>query len=152
MLTLEKAIIKKYWPADDKGEDDLIVRQVVLQAEAEIEDGAQVSELYKNMVRGLNRVLIMDSLSGEEYELPAVTLKPFNIKQKKITITGKGEENEYVKQEFAALTLVCRAKDDDGAKLLADLYHFFNIEVRLTFEEFQLPRQKDNLAIGEETE
>jgi len=141
MFTLEKAIIKKYWPADDKGEDDLVVRQVVIQAEAEIEDGSQLSELYKNMVRGLNRLLILDNLSGEEYELAAVTLKPFNIKQKKITV-GKGEENEYLKQEYAALTLVCRAPDDDGARVLAELYRFFNIEVQLTFEVFLQPKEK----------
>ncbi len=136
MLTFEKAIVKKYWPAEEKGEDNLIIRQVVLQVEAEIENGLQVSELYKNMVRGLNRVLIMDNLSGEEYELPAVTIKPFNIKQKKITIGGKGEENAYVKQEYAALTLVCRADEDSGAKMLADLYRFFNIEVQLSVDEF----------------
>jgi len=142
MLTFEKAIIKKYWPADDKGEDDVIVRQVVLQAEAAIDNGAQVGELYKNMVRGLNRVLIMDNLTGEEYQLPAVTVKPFNIKQKKIAIDGKGKDNEYVKQEYAALTLVCRAKEDDGATMLAELYRFFNIEVQLTFDEFEMAAGK----------
>ncbi|MBN2355149.1 hypothetical protein JXO59_03500 [candidate division KSB1 bacterium] len=155
MLTFEKAIIKKYWPADDKGEDDLIVRQIVLQVEAEIEDGLQVSELYKNMVRGLNRILIMDNLSGEEYELPAVTIKPFNIKQKKITIGGKGEENAYVKQEYAALTLICRADEDTGATMLAELYRFFHIEVQLTVDEFRAPEKSvgtDRINVESEPE
>ncbi len=136
MLIFEKAVIKKFWPADDKGADDLIVRQVQMQVEAEIEESDQVRELYKNMVRGLVRVSIMDNLTGEEYEIPAVTIRPFNIKQKKITL-GKGDTAETVKQEFAMLTLVCRTKDDEGANMLAELYRFFNIEVQINFDEFR---------------
>lgn len=136
MLIFEKAVIKKYWPSDDKGADDLVVRQVQMQVEAEIDDSDQVRELYKNMVRGLVRLAIMDNLTGEEYEIPAVTIKPFNIKQKKVTM-GKGDTAETIKQEFAMLTLVCKAKDDDGANMLAELYRFFNIEVQLNFDEFR---------------
>lgn len=135
MLIFEKAVIKKYWPSDDKGVDDLVIRQVQMQVEAEIDDSDQVRELYKNMVRGLVRLAIMDNLTGEEYEIPAVTIKPFNIKQKKVTM-GKGDTAETIKQEFAMLTLVCRPRDDDGANMLAELYRFFNIEVQLNFDEF----------------
>ena len=136
MLIFEKAVIKKYWPADDKGADDLIVRQVQMQVEAEIEDSDQIRELYRNMVRGLVRLSVMDNLTGEEYEIPAVTIRPFTIKQKKITI-GKGDAAETVKQEYALLTLVCRTNDDEGAAMLAALYRFFNIEVQLNFDEFR---------------
>ncbi|HNW59376.1 MAG TPA: hypothetical protein PKI62_06865 [bacterium] len=150
MLIFEKAVIKKYWPADDKGADDLIVRQVQMQVEAEIEDSDQIRELYKNMVRGLVHLAIMDNLTGEEYELAAVTIRPFTIKQKKITL-GKGETAETVKQEFAVLTLVCKAKDDDGATMLADLYRFFNIEVQLNFSEFRFAGGGTSPADEEET-
>ena len=138
MLIFEKAVIKKYWPADDKGADDLIVRQVQMQVEAEIDESDQIRELYKNMVRGLVHLSIMDNLTGEEYQIPAVTIRPFTIKQKKITL-GKGDTEETVKQEFVLLTLVCRTNDDDGAAMLADLYRFFNIEVQLNFDEFRYP-------------
>jgi hypothetical protein len=149
MLIFEKAVIKKYWPADDKGADDLIVRQVQMQVEAEIDDSDQIRELYKNMVRGLVRLSIMDNLTGEEYEIPAVTIRPFTIKQKKITL-GKGDTAETVKQEFAILTLVCRTKDDDGAAMLADLYRFFNIEVQLNFDEFRYAAGGSESDTGEE--
>jgi hypothetical protein len=138
MLVLDKAIIKKYWPAEDKDENDQIIRQVVLQVEAELDDSKQVSELFRNMVRGLVRISVMDNLTGEEYEIPAVTIRPFNIKQKKVKL-GKGEENDFVKTEYAALNLVCRAKDDDSAGMMADLYRYFNIDIRLTFNEFKAP-------------
>ena len=138
MLIFEKAVIKKYWPADDKGADDLIVRQVQMQVEAEIDESDPIRELYKNMVRGLVHLSIMDNLTGEEYQIPAVTIRPFPIKQQKITL-GKGATAETVKQEFVLLTLVCRTNDDDGAAMLADLYRFFNIEVQLNFDEFRYP-------------
>ena len=138
MLIFEKAAIKKYWPADDKDADDLIVRQVQMQVEAEIDDSDQIRELYKYMVRGLVHLSIMDNLTGEEYQIPAVTIRPFTIKQKKVTL-GKGDTVETVKQEFVMLTLVCRTGDDDGAAMLAELYRFFNIEVQINFEEFRYP-------------
>jgi len=65
-----------------------------------------------------------------------VTIKPFNIKQKKVKI-GKGDENDYVKTEYAALNLVCRAEEDASGSMMADLYRFFNIDLRLTIEEFK---------------
>jgi len=136
MLVLDKAIIKRYWPAEDKDENDQIIHQVILQVEAELDDSKQVSELFRSMVRGLVRASVMDNLTGEEYELPAVTVRPFAIKQKKVK-SGKGEENDTVKTEYAGLTLVCRPKEDDSAAMLADLYRYFNIDVRLTFDEFK---------------
>ena len=126
MLKFENCVIKKYWPADDKGEEDEIIRQLVIQAEVAIDNSLQVGELYNNMVRGLVRVLFLDGLTGEEYVLPAATIKPFNIKQKKVRI-GKGDEADVVKSEFAAINIVSRMADDEGGKILADIYRFFNI-------------------------
>jgi hypothetical protein len=136
MLVLDKAIIKKYWPAEDKDENDQIIRQVVLQVEAELDDSKQVSELFRSMVRGLVSITLMDNLTGEEYEIAAATIKPFNIKQKKVKV-GKGDDTDLVKTEYAALSIVCRAKEEDSAAMLADLYRYFNIDVRLTVNEFK---------------
>ncbi len=136
MLTLEKAIIKKYWPAEDKVDEE-IVRQLVIQAEAELDNSMQVGELYNHMVRGLIKVSLLDSLTGEEYVLPPVTIKPFNVKQKKVKM-GKGMDAEIVKTEYAALTLVCRLKENKASQILADLYNFFNIQIQLTMTELQL--------------
>ena len=82
MLVLDKVVLKRFWPADDKGEEDEIVRQVHLQVDAELDNSRQVGELFDSMVRGLVRVSLVDSYTGEEYLLPAVTIKPFNVKQK----------------------------------------------------------------------
>ncbi len=136
MLVFEKTIIKKFWPADDKGEEDEIVRQIVVQTEARVDNSLQISELYNNMVRGLVRVVFLDNVSGDSINLAAVTIKPFNIKQKKVKI-GKGDQTDYVKEEYAAITMVCRMEDDSG-KMLADLYPFFNFELQMQVEEFRL--------------
>lgn len=136
MLTFETCIIKKYWPADDKGEEDEIIRQVVIQAEVAVDNSKQVGELYNNMVRGLVKLSFLDPLSGEEHVLPAATIKPFNIKQKKVKI-GAGEDIDTVKAEFAALTIVSRIPDEKGGDVLAELYPFFNIQTQMTIEELQ---------------
>ena len=133
VLNFENCVIKKYWPADDKGEEDEIIRQLVIQAEVAIDNSLQVGELYNNMVRGLVRVLFLDNLTGEEYVLPAATIKPFNIKQKKVRV-GKGDDADVVKSEFAAINIVSRIPDDNGGKILADIYQFFNIQIQLTME------------------
>jgi hypothetical protein len=137
MVVFERAIIKKFWPADDKGDDDEIIRQVVVQIEGELVNSLQVGELYNSMVRGLVSATLMDNLSGEEYALPAVTIKPFNIKQKKIKI-GKGEDADIVKSEYAAMTLISKLNDNEGGTVLGDLYRFFNIELQLRVEDFQM--------------
>ena len=136
MLTFENCIIKKYWPKDDKGEEDEIVRQLVIQAEVVVDNSRQVGELYNNMVRGLVKVMFMDVMTGEEYILPAASIQPFNIKQKKVKM-GKGPDAETVKSEFAALNIITKIPDDAGGKLLADLYPYFNIQIQLTIEELQ---------------
>ncbi len=143
MLVFDKAIIKKYWPADDKGEDDEIVRQLVVQVEAELDNSLQVGELFNSMVRGLVRVSFMDNLTGEEYVIAGATIKPFNVKQKKVKI-GKGEDADIVKSEYAALTMVSRVEDNNGGSVLAELYRFFNIELQMTIDEFRLPRELAN--------
>lgn len=137
MLTLENCTIKKYWPAEEKGEEEMIIRQLVIQAEVAIDNSRQVGELFNNMVRGLVRILFLDNLTGEEFVLETATIKPFNIKQKKVRI-GKGEDADIVKSEFAALTIVSRIPDEDGGHILADLYPFFNIQIQISIEELQL--------------
>jgi len=119
-----------------------------MQAEVNLDNSLQVGELFNSMVRGLVRVSLMDTLTGEEYVLPAVTIKPFNVKQKKTRI-GKGEESEIVRTEYAALTLVSRLPDN-GGQVLADLYGFFNIELQLNIEAFRMPSAKlagDDVAV-----
>ena len=133
MLKFENCVIKKFWPADDKGEEDEVIRQLVIQAELAIDNSLQVGELYNNMVRGLVRVLFLDNLTGEEYVLPAATIKPFNIKQKKVRV-GKGDDTDVVKSEFAAINIVTRIPDDNGGKIIAEIYPFFNIQIHLTME------------------
>lgn len=144
MLVLDKVVVKRFWPADDKGEEDEIVRQVHLQIDAELDNSRQVGELFDSMVRGLVRISLVDSYTGEEYLLPAVTIKPFNVKQKKIKI-GRGDETEIVKTEYASLTLVCRLPEEGGA-VLADLYKFFNIELKLSVEPFRRGEQGPDSA------
>jgi hypothetical protein len=137
MLTLENCLIKKYWPKDDKGEEDEIIRQLVIQIDAALDNSAQVSELYNNMVRGLVRILFLDNLTGEEYVLAAATIKPFNIKQKKVKLSG-GDETDFVKSEYAALTIITKIPEQNGGAMLADIYPFFNLPIQMTIEELEL--------------
>ncbi len=148
MLAFERTIIKKFWPADDKGEDKEIIRQLVVQVEAELDNSLQVGELFNNMVRGLVKVLFLDNSSGEEYVLPAVTIKPFNVKQKKVKI-GKGPDAEVVKTEVAAITLVCRL-DNDGSKVISELYRFFNIDIQMSVDAFKQEDQSESVPVEEE--
>jgi len=142
MLTFEKAIIKRYYPAEDKVDEE-IVRQLVSQVVAERDNSLQVGELYNHMVRGLIKASLLDSLTGEEYVLPPASIRPFNVKQKKVKI-GKGMDAEVVQTEYAALNLVCRLKDNKAAKILEDLYCFFNIQIQLTMTELQLKDMQEN--------
>ena len=151
MLTFENCIIKKFWPAEDKGEDDEIIRQLVIQAEVALENSRQVGELYNNMVRGLVRVLFLDSLTGEEFVLDAATIKPFNIKQKKVRV-GKGDDADIVKSEFAALNIVTRIPDEDDGRILANLYPFFNIQIQMTIEELQPFDARKSQSADQETD
>jgi hypothetical protein len=140
MLVFDRAVLKKYWPADDKGDEEEIIRQVVMQMEAEVDNSMQIGELFTNMVRGLVKVILADNLTGEEYEIKAATIKPFNVKQKKVKI-GKGDESDFVRSEFVAMNIVSRLDDERQGQMLTDLYRFFNIELQLRIEEFAMPIQ-----------
>jgi hypothetical protein len=144
MLVFEKSIINKFWPKDEQNEEKDIIRQLYIQVDAELDNSKQVAELFNCMVRGLVRISFVNTLSGEEYILPAVTIKPFNIKQKKIKI-GKGDEVEVYKTEFAALTLICRLPEE-GGPILTEIYRFFNRDVRMTVEEFASFREQQTAA------
>jgi len=133
MQVFESTIIKKFWPAEDKVKDsDDVIRQVVIQCEAELENNLQVGELFDSMVKGLVRVTFEDPESGESLSIPAITVKPFNVKQKKVKMSS-GDEQDIVRTEYAALTMV--SKLEDGA-LLLELLKLFNINVIMTIEEF----------------
>jgi hypothetical protein len=140
MLIFDRAVLKKYWPADDKGDEDEIIRQVVMQMEAEVDNSMQIGELFTNMVKGLVKVVLADNLTGEEYEIKAATIKPFNVKQKKVKI-GKGDDSDFVRTEFVAMNIVSRLDDERQGQMLTDLYRFFNIELQLRIEEFTIPAQ-----------
>ncbi|MDZ7316327.1 MAG: hypothetical protein ONB24_09420 [candidate division KSB1 bacterium] len=132
MLRLENCRIKKFWPHEEKGEEDEIIRQVMIQVDAEILNSGQVGELYNNLVRGLVRIAFLDPLTGEEYVLPAAGIRPFNIKQKKVKLGGG---SDYVKSEFAEMTLTAKIPDDSGGAILTDLYRFFGIPIQISMEE-----------------
>ena len=132
MQVFESTIIKKFWATEDKGNDDEVIRQVVIQCEAELDNNRQVSELFDSMVKGLVRVTFEDTESGERLTMPGVTVKPFNVKQKKVKI-GSGDEQDVVLTEYAALTMVSRLED---GSLLLELLKLFNINVKMTIDEF----------------
>ena len=154
MLTFESCIIKKFWPKDEKGDEDEIIRQLHIQAEVTLDNSVQVGELFNNMVRGLVRITFLDTLSGEEYYLPAATLKPFNVKQKKKV--GKGDDADTVRTEYAALTIVTKINDDIGGRLLSDIYQFFNFEIQMTIEQLDplenLPGQPSSIQDEQQEE
>lgn len=132
MTVFENTIIKKFWAAEDKGNDDEVIRQVVIQCEAELDNNRQVGELFDSMVKGLVRVTFENTESSERLILPGITIKPFNIKQKKVKLS-KGDEDDVVLTEYAALTMVSRL--EDGA-LLLELLELFNINLKMTIDEF----------------
>lgn len=155
MLTFDNCIIKKFWPKDEKGDQDEIIRQLHLQVEATLDNSVQVGELFNNMIRGLVRINFLDTLSGEEYTLPAATIKPFNVKQKKVKM-GKGDDTDIIKTEYAALTIVTKINDKNGGQLLADIYRFFNFEIQMTIEQLQpfekLPDSSEPAATQSDSE
>ena len=132
MTVFENSIIKKFWAAEDKGNDNEVIRQVVIQCEAELENNRQVGELFDSMVKGLVRVIFENTESSERLTLPGITIKPFNIKQKKVKLS-KGDEDDVVLTEYATLTMVSQL--EDGA-LLLELLELFNINLKMTIDEF----------------
>ena len=151
MQVFEKAIIKRYWPSDEKGENDEIIRRVVIQTEVDLDNSKQVGELFNNMVRGLVQVTFINKNSGEEYIIPAVTIKPFNVKQRKIKL-GKGDDADYVRSEFAALQLVSRLEEENGAAILGDLYRFFNIELQMSIKDFHVANREGAFEVEQQEE
>ena len=134
MQVFENTIIKKFWPADDKGPDKEMIRQVYIQCEAELDNNRQVSELFDGMVKGLIKITFEEPETGNLLILPGVTVKPFNIKQKNIKL-NKGDEEDIVRTEFAALTLVSRMED---GQVLQELLQLFNVNVKMTIDDFSI--------------
>ncbi|RMD93456.1 MAG: hypothetical protein D6814_15625 [Calditrichaeota bacterium] len=138
MMTFENTVIKKYWPAEDKNSDGEIMPQLHIQCEAELDNSLQVGHLFTSMVKGLVQITFTHQDTGESLTLPAATVKPFNVKQKKIKI-GKGEDAAVVMAEYAQMTIV--TKLDEEGELMKALYPIFNRQVIMEVEDFQQPGQ-----------
>lgn len=139
-MTFENAIIKKYWPAEDKNPDGDIIPLLHIQIEAELDNSLQVGHLFTSMVKGLVTINFVHQETGESVTLPAGTIKPFNVKQKKTKI-GKGEDAAVVLVEFAQMTIVTQL-DADG-ELMKKLYPIFNRQIEMRVEDFKDPKYAD---------
>ncbi|MDQ7063059.1 MAG: hypothetical protein Q9P90_02305 [candidate division KSB1 bacterium] len=133
-MKFENTIIKKYWPAEDKNADGDIIPQLHIQCEAELDNSRQVGHLFTSMVKGLVQVTFTHEETGEAVTLPAATVKPFNVKQKKIRI-GKGEDAAVVLTEYAHMTIVTRL--DEEGELMKALYPLFNRQVIMDVEDYR---------------
>ncbi|HHL72739.1 MAG TPA: hypothetical protein ENJ29_09525 [Bacteroidetes bacterium] len=133
-MTFSNTIIKKYWPAEDKNPDGDIIPQLVIQCESELDNSLQVGHLFTSMMKGLVEVTFTHEETGEALVIPAASIKPFNIKQKKIRI-GKGEDATVVLVEYAQMKIMTLL-DPDG-ELLKTLYPFFNRELIMELEDYQ---------------
>ena len=135
-MTFENTVIKKYWPAEDKNQDGDVLAQLHIQCEVELDNSLQVGYLFTSMLKGLMEAALTHEETGESLTLEAATIKPFNVKQKKLRI-GKGEDATTVMAEFAQLKITTLL-DDDG-KLLQDLYPFFNRTLIMAVEDLPGP-------------
>ncbi len=133
-MRFENTIIKKFWPAEDKNHEGDVIPQLHIQCEAELNNGLQVGHLFTSMVKGLVEISFIHEDTGESITLPAATVKPFNVKQKKIKI-GKGEDAAVVLAEYAHMTIVTRL--DDEGELMKQLYPFFNRQVVMQVEDYR---------------
>ncbi|MFQ5632104.1 MAG: hypothetical protein ACE5I1_25320 [bacterium] len=134
MMTFENSIIKKYWPAEDKNADGDIMPLLHVQVEAELDNSLQVGHLFTSMVQGLVTISFAHQDTGETITLPAATVKPFNVKQKKTKI-GKGDDAAMVLIEYAQMTIVTQL--DAGGELMKTLYPIFNRQVVMRVEDMQ---------------
>ncbi|MFQ5630096.1 MAG: hypothetical protein ACE5I1_15115 [bacterium] len=141
MMTFENSIIKKYWPAEDKNPDGDILPLLHIQVEAELDNSLQVGHLFTSMVKGLVTITFAHQETGETVTIPAATVKPFNVKQKKTKI-GKGEDAAVVLVEFAQMTVVSQL-DVDG-ELMKTLYPIFNRPIEMRVEDLQDLQAGDN--------
>ena len=133
-MTFQNTIIKKYWPAEDKNKEGDILPQLYIQCEAELDNSLQVGHLFTSMVKGLVEITFTHEDTGEALTLPAATVKPFNVKQKKIKI-GKGDDAAVVMTEYAQMTIVTQL--DDEGELMKALYPIFNRQVVMDVEDLK---------------
>ncbi len=136
-MTFHNTMIKKYWPAEDKNPDGEHISQLHIQCEVELDNSMQVGYLFTSMVKGLMEINFTHEDTGESFTLKAATLKPFNVKQKKLRI-GKGEDATTVMAEFAQLKIITLL--DEKGQLMQDLYPFFNRTLLMEVED--LPGMK----------
>lgn len=132
-MTFENSLIKKYWPAEDKNADGDLLPQLHIQIEAELENSLQVGHLFTSMVKGLVTIDFTHRETGERVTLPAATIKPFNVKQKKVKI-GKGEDAAFVMVEYAQMSVITQL--DEEGELMKRLYSIFNRPVVMDVVDF----------------
>ena len=147
-MTFENSIIKKYWPAEDKNPDGDLIPLLHIQTETELDNSLQVGHLFNSMVKGLVTVNFTHQETGESVTLPAATIKPFNVKQKKTKI-GKGEDAAIILVEFAQMTLVTQL--DAEGELMKKLYPIFNRPVVMSVEDFKDPKYASEFEKQEPT-
>ena len=133
-MRFENTIIKKFWPAEEKNPEGEVISQLCIQCEAELDNGLQVGHLFTSMVKGLVEISFIHEDTGESITLSAATVKPFNVKQKKIKI-GKGEDAAVVLAEYAHMTIVTRL--DEEGELMKKLYPFFNRRVVMQVDDYR---------------
>ena len=136
-MNFQNTVIKKYWPAEDKNPDGDPIPQLHIQCEVELDNSMQVGFLFTSMVKGLMQINFVHEDTGESFFFFFATLKPFNVKQKKMKI-GKGEDAAIVLAEFAQLKIITLL--DEQGKLMQDLYPFFNRVLSMDVED--LPSMK----------
>lgn len=147
-MTFHNTIIKKYWPAEDKNPEGEHIPQLHLQCEVELDNSMQVGYLFTSMVKGLMEINFTHDDTGETFTLEAATLKPFNVKQKKLRI-GKGEDATTVMAEFAQLKIITLL--DEKGQLMQELYPFFNRTLVMDVEDLQSNRfgdEDENKPVG----
>lgn len=153
-MTFENTIIKKYWPAEDKSPDGDLLPLLYIQVEAELDNSLQVGHLFTSMVKGLVAINFTHQDTGEVVPLPAATVKPFNVKQKKTKI-GKGDDAAIILVEYAQMTVVTQL-DADG-ELMKMLYPIFNRTVAMRVDDLQETRimnassDKSEVPVSEDT-
>ncbi|KAA3612295.1 MAG: hypothetical protein DWQ05_20060 [Calditrichaeota bacterium] len=136
-MTFQNTVIKKFWPAEDKNPDGDFIPQLHLQCEVELDNSLQVGFLFTSMVKGLMQINFTHEDTGESIALEAATLKPFNVKQKKMRI-GKGDDAATIMAEFAQLKVITLL--DEEGKLMQELYPFFNRTLLMEVDD--LPSMK----------
>lgn len=148
-MNFENTIITKYYPLEEKDKNTGDVLSVaVIECESELDNSIQVGYLFTSMVKGLMEVTFTNPETGESYMLESATIKPFNVKQKKIKF-GKGDDSTVVMAEFAQMKIITPINDD--GEILKALYPYFSRTLAMSVEDLPAsPFQKNEEEIEDE--